>query len=81
MIDLGVALAWISISAVSVVGLSAYVRAATISGTDAELASCAFDDRHDSHDAYLLDAYPMRPIFSRNGIAGATAGDVGARSR
>jgi hypothetical protein len=49
MVDLGVAIAWIAISAASAKGLSAFVRAAAMSDVEAEPVALTGDGvaRHD----------------------------------
>jgi hypothetical protein len=55
MVDLGVALTWIAISAASAKGLSVLVRAAATSAADAELAALTGEGMP-AHDAqYHLD--------------------------
>lgn len=82
MVDVGVAITWIVISAVSVIGLSAYARAAAISGANAELASYAFafHDMHGPEDVYAIGAHPRLPAVSVGGLTNAAAGDVDAAS-
>jgi hypothetical protein len=47
MIDLGIAITWLAISAASMKGLSAFARAAATNGSEAELALIADDaSRH-----------------------------------
>lgn len=59
MVDVGVALTWIAISAVSAKGLSAFARAAAATNdTEAELASLT-DDGALAHDGlHPVDARP-----------------------
>jgi hypothetical protein len=59
MVDLGVAITWIAISAASVKGLSAFARAAAMNDTEAE-ASTPVGDRASTHDGVLraLDVSP-----------------------
>jgi hypothetical protein len=58
MVDLGVALTWIAISAASAKGLSALARAAATSDADAELAALTGEGML-AHDAqYQLDIPP-----------------------
>lgn len=65
MVDLGVAIAWIVISAVSVVGLSAHVRAAAAIDVDSELACSTLHGRPGSEDLYALGARPLKPATRR----------------
>lgn len=65
MIDIGVALAWLVISAFSVVGLSAYARAAAIDEQEAELAGFPFDGWPSSMDTQAIGAYPQTPAVRR----------------
>jgi hypothetical protein len=58
MVDLGVALTWIVISAASARGLSAFARAAANNEIQEELAAGMREDgpaRDDPYDPYLLD--------------------------
>lgn len=80
MVDFGVAIAWIFISAVSVVGLSACSRAATAGAADTELAALAFDGQHGCEDVYAIGAHPPLQAVAVGGLVGAAAGDVGAAS-
>jgi hypothetical protein len=58
MVDVGVALTWIAISAVSAKGLSAFARAAATNDTEAEPASLT-DDGALAHDGlHPVDARP-----------------------
>ncbi|MGA9876065.1 MAG: hypothetical protein WBQ21_09670 [Solirubrobacteraceae bacterium] len=55
MVDLGVAIAWIAISAASAKGLSAFARAARTNDTETELAAFA-------GDCVLVDDGPLHAI-------------------
>jgi hypothetical protein len=65
MIDIGVALAWLVISAFSVVGLSAYARAARIDEQETELTGFPFDGWHSSLDTQAIGAYPQASAVRR----------------
>jgi hypothetical protein len=51
MIDLGVALTWIAMSAASAKGLSVFARVAATSGAEAELVSLAADPTPAAHES------------------------------
>lgn len=62
MVDLGVALTWIAISAAGAKGLSVFARAAATNDREAELASLTFDDDSAYDDPYPIDAFPSQLI-------------------
>ena len=63
MVDIGVALTWIAISAASAKGLSAFARATAMSETEDELASLAVGDSlaGTSSGPHAIDLHP-RPL-------------------
>lgn len=65
MVDIGVALAWIVISAFSVLGLSAYARATAIDEQEAELAGFPLDVWSGSLDAHAIGAHARAPAVHR----------------
>jgi hypothetical protein len=80
MIDFWVAITWFAISAASVVGLSAYVRATTTGLGDIELAMFILDSQPVCEDVYFLGARSTLPPFAIDDLTRAAAGDVGAAS-
>lgn len=65
MIDIGIALTWFAISALSVVGLSAYKRAVATDEQETELTGFPFDGWPGSLDARAIGAYPQAPAIRR----------------
>jgi hypothetical protein len=63
MVDIGVALTWIAISAASAKGLSAFARATAMSETENELASLTVGDSLASTGSgpHAIDLHP-RPL-------------------
>lgn len=80
MVDFWIAITWFAISAVSVVGLSAYAHATATYLSDSELATFVFDNQSVCEDVYFLGAHSTRPSFAVGGLTSAAAGDVGAAS-
>jgi hypothetical protein len=58
MVDVGVALTWIAISAVSAKGLSVFARAAATNDTEAELASLTGESAWTHDGPYPIDVPP-----------------------
>jgi hypothetical protein len=80
MVDFGVAIAWLAISAVSVVGLSAYARTIAASLAENELAAFAFDDQFTPDHIQVVSVHAMLSSVAVGGLTSAAAGDVGAAS-
>jgi hypothetical protein len=60
MVDIGVASAWIAISALSAIGLSTYARAVAARERRSELERFPLDAWAGPQDAYVIGAY--RPV-------------------
>jgi hypothetical protein len=58
MVDVGVALTWIAISAVSAKGLSVFTRATATNDTEAELASLTGESGWAHDGLYPIDVPP-----------------------
>jgi hypothetical protein len=58
MVDLGIAVTWLAISAASIKGLSAFARVAAINGCEAELALTAgHESAHDGPPSISMPAH------------------------
>jgi hypothetical protein len=65
MVDIGVAIAWIVISSLSVVALSAYARAAATCEPETEFAGLAIDGGSGLLDVYAIGVHSLASTAHR----------------